>query len=114
MIGRNTRESALRQDEFHTVLQRWLDESFDDRVGDPTTHAGPEWLWVRHGGNHFYLHADSTRAGVREYLHVVAECGGDADWHLQSSVPGIRDRVVVGDEERIVDGFDFYRHVPER
>jgi hypothetical protein len=113
MIMRNTRESALRRDEFHRALQSWLDESFDDRVGDPATHAGPEWLWVRHGGDHFYLHAGATRTGIRNYLRVAVDSSGDADWHV-SSTSGARDRVRVGAGRQIIEGFDFYRHVPGR
>ena len=35
MLPQNTRESALRREEFHQTLQHWLDESFDNFVGDP-------------------------------------------------------------------------------
>ena len=114
MLRQNTRESALRREEFHEVLQAWLDDSFDDCIGDPRSHAGLAWIWVRHAGGHFYLNADSTRIGIRQYLHVVEENHGDPDWALQGSVPGIRDRVAVGDSHQVIEGFEFYRHVPDR
>jgi hypothetical protein len=114
MFPQNTRESAVRREEFHQALQSWLDDSFDDRIGDPDSHGGLAWFWVRHGGDHFYLNADSTRAGVRQYLRIVERSGGDADWSMHSSTPGIRDRVAVGADREIVDGFEFYRHVPTR
>lgn len=114
MMMRNTRESAIRRDEFHQVLQDWLDDSFDDRVGEDDSHAGSAWLWVRHGGDHFYLHADSTRSGIREYLRSVAAANGEVDWHVQNSDSDVRDPVTIGRARQEIDGFDFYRHVPRR
>jgi len=114
MLAQNTRESALRREEFHAVLQNWLDQSFDARAGEADSHAGPAWLWVRHGGAHYYLSAASTRAGIREYLRLVRNAGGDPEWSLEDSLPGTRDRVAVGPDHRIVDGFEFYRHVAGR
>jgi hypothetical protein len=114
MLPQNTRESALRREEFHDVLRSWLDDSLDQWVGDPQSHAGMAWIWVRHGGNHFYLNADSSRTGVRQYLHVVQQSSGDPDWSMPQSAAGIRDRVVVGRDHRIIEGFEFYRHVPTR
>jgi len=108
MLPQNTRESALRREEFHETLRNWLDESFDNCVGDPDSHAGPAWLWVRHGGSHFYLDAGSTRAGVRRYLRVVADNGGDVRWFTQSQA-GIPFRVAVGPERQIIEGFAFYQ-----
>jgi hypothetical protein len=115
MIMRNTRESALRRDTFHQVLQRWLDESFDEHIGETYNHAGPAWLWVRHGGEHYYLDALSTRAGIREYLHVTATQEGEVEWHVHGAAPNpVRERVSVGAKHLNIDGFDFYRHVPRR
>jgi hypothetical protein len=114
MIEQNTRESALRREEFHVVLQHWLDESFDNIAGEKDSHAGPAWLWVRHAGDHYYLTAGSTRAGVREYLRLVKDAGGDPEWTLESSVSGTPDRVAVGADHRIVEGFEFYHHAPRR
>jgi type V secretory pathway adhesin AidA len=111
MLPQNTRESALRREEFHQTLRTWLDESFDDRVGDSDGHAGPAWLWVRHGGSHFHLNAGSTRTGVRQYLRVVAENGGDAHWSTQD---GLLDRVAVGPDRQVIAGFDFYRYAAGR
>jgi len=113
MLPQNTRESALRREEFHTALQHWLDESFDNHAGEVNSHAGPAWLWVRHGGEHYYLAANSTRAGIRAYLHLVKEAGGDPAWTPASS-PRVRDRVAVGPGRQIVVGFEFYRHAQSR
>jgi hypothetical protein len=114
MLPQNTRESAIRREEFHAVLQTWLDESLDNYVGDPGHHAGPAWLWVRHGGDHFYLNAETTRAGVRRYLRAVTESGGDPAWTMERSIAGVRERVAVGKDRQIIEGFEFYRHVPTR
>jgi hypothetical protein len=114
MIKHNTRESAIRRDEFHEVLRAWLDESFDDQVGDAGNHAGPAWLWVRHGGEHYYLHASSTRSGIREYLRSVAEADREIDWQVPGSGSELRDRVTIGPTGHNIEGFEFYRHVPRR
>lgn len=114
MLAQNTRESALRREAFHEVLHEWLDRSFDNCAGDAASHAGPAWLWVRHGGTHYYLTAASTREGIRAYLHAVEAAAGDPEWSLQNSVAGVRDRVAVGPDRQIIEGFDFYHHVPVR
>lgn len=114
MMPQNTRESALRREEFHEVLRHWLDESFDDRTGDPDSHAGQAWLWVRHGGDHFYLSALSTRAGIRHYMNLVDDAGGDPTWSMPHETGEVRDRVAVGRGRHVIDGFEFYRHVPQR
>jgi hypothetical protein len=69
---------------------------------------------VRHGGEHYYLSADSTRGGVRRYLQLVETSRGDPHWSLRDSITGIRDRVAVGRDDEIIEGFEFYRHVPGR
>ena len=114
MIRQNTRESAIRREEFHRVLQEWLDETFEQHVGDEDVHAGPAWLWVRHGGDHYYLHARSTRAGVREYLRIARSSNGDVQWNDQPDSSSLRARVTVGDDRRTIDGFEFFRHLPQR
>lgn len=114
MLQQNTRESALRREEFHDALKAWLDDSFDDRAGDPDSHAGMAWLWVRHGGEHYYLRSDSTRDGIRSYLRAVEESRGDPDWRTPSQADDFRDRVSVGRDGRVIDGFEFFRHVPAR
>ncbi len=114
MLPQNTRESAVRREEFHQALKTWLDDSLDDRIGEPESHAGLAWFWVRHGGDHFYLNADSSRTGIRRYLRMVTASAGDPVWSMRTFVPGIRDRVGVGPDAEVIDGFEFYRHVPTR
>jgi len=114
MLKQNTRESAIRREEFHDLLREWLDESLENRVGEAESHAGNAWLWVRHGGDHYFLDSTSTRAGVRQYIQLVNESRGDPEWSMLSSMPDVRERVAVGRGRRIIEGFEFYRHLPER
>jgi phage terminase large subunit-like protein len=114
MIMHNTRESAIRRDEFHRVLQDWLDETFDDAAGDADNYAGSAWLWVRHGGKYFYLDASATRGGVREYLRIVAGGRGEVEWQLASPTSALCDRITVGPARTSIEGFNFYRHGPRR
>jgi hypothetical protein len=111
MLQQNTRESAVRREEFHRILKDWLDESFDDRVGDDTSHAGPAWLWVRHGGRHFHLNAGTTRAGVRNYLKAVEQNGGDPRWSTRHSADT---RVTIGPGSRVIEGFEFHQDASRR
>lgn len=113
-IHQNTRESAVRREEFHALLRSWLEESFSPSIGDPESHAGPAWLWVRHGGDRYYLASDSTREGVARYLELVGESGGDPVWSTVTSVPGVRDRVAVGSPGETIQGFEFFLHLPPR
>jgi hypothetical protein len=114
VILHNTRESAIRRDEFHHVLQEWLDETFDTYAGEEDSHAGSAWLWVRHGGDHFYLDAGTTRDGVREYLRAVAGSAGETDWQTHDSGSDLCQRVTVGPQRTIIEGFEFFRHRPRR
>jgi hypothetical protein len=114
MIMHNTRESAVRRDVFHEVLQAWLDDSFDASVGDVENHAGPAWLWVRHGGEHFYLHATATRSGVREYLRIVSGTDGEIEWDAATETAPTNGRVAIGPARTMIDGFELYRHLPRR
>lgn len=114
MILHNTRESAIRRDEFHRVLHEWLDETFDTSAGDVDCHAGTAWLWVRHGGEHYYLDAAATRDGIREYLRTVSASTGEVAWESGSADPDLRERVAVGPERTNIEGFELYRHVPRR
>ena len=114
MLTQNTRESAVRREEFHQALKTWLDDSLNDRIGEPESHSGGAWFWVRHGGDHFYLNADSSRAGIRQYLRTVTASGGNPVWSTRTDEAGIRERVAVGPKGEVIDGFEFYRHVPKR
>ena len=114
MLEQNTRESALRREEFHRALRVWLDDSFDDLVGDPGSHAGTAWLWVRHGGDRYYLQANSRRAGIRQYINLVEESKGDPDWALTGQTGEDRERVAIGRNREMIDGFEFYRHASQR
>ncbi len=114
MVIQNTRESAVRREEFHTELRHWLNDSFETTIGDPETFGGKPWLWVRHGGDHFYLDADSSRDGVRRYLRIVDEQEGNPDWTMVPVEPGIRERVAIGRERETVIGFFFFHHLTLR
>jgi hypothetical protein len=114
MLQQNTRESAIRREEFHDTLRAWLDDSFDARAGDPDSHAGLAWLWVRHGGDHYYLSSDSTRDGIRGYMRAVEESRGDPEWSTDPTDDDVGNRVTVGRDGRVIDGFEFFRHVPGR
>jgi phage terminase large subunit-like protein len=114
MITPNTRESAIRRDEFHRVLQAWLDDTFDDRAGDVDSHAGSAWLWVRHRGEHYYLDAAATRDGIREYLRTVRTGSGEVEWQTDDSASDPRELVTIGRARTHIDGLELYRHVPRR
>lgn len=114
MLMQNTRESALRREEFHEVLKAWLDDSFDDRATDADSHAGTAWLWVRHGGAHFYLAATSTRSGIRAYIRLVDSAAGNPDWSALPTGDPTRERVAFDRDGLTIDGFDFYEYMPQR
>jgi hypothetical protein len=114
MIEQNTRESALRRDAFHRVLQAWLDDTFDVAIGDPDAHAGPAWLWVRHGGHHYWLHAASTREGVREYMHLVRASGGDPIWSTVRAPAAHHGRAAFGPDRRVIEGFELVKDSSRR
>jgi hypothetical protein len=108
-----SRRSPLPRDEFHAALRAWHADAPDGEViretstSDEDLYDGDDWVWVKHLGNRFYLHADTTRAGIERYLQILDAEGETIRW---SAAPGTGDRPVsVGADGEVIEEFRLYR-----
>ena len=107
------RRSAIPRDEFHDALRAWHADASEGEViretstSDEDLYDGDDWVWVKHLGNRFYLHADTTRAGIGRYLEILDSEGDSIRW---SAAPGTGDRpVAIGAAGEVIDEFRLYR-----
>lgn len=107
------RRSAIPRDEFHEALRAWHADASDGEViretstSDEDLYDGDDWVWVKHLGNRFYLHADTTHAGIERYLDLLDAEGDAIRW---SAAPGTGDRpVAIGADGEIIPEFRLYR-----
>lgn len=74
--------------ELVLLLEGWLARSPAVTVGDVGSYGRKPWVWIDLGGRRARLHADTTRAAVRNYLDHVRVHGADADWHVVANNRG--------------------------
>ena len=86
------RKSPLPREEFHAMLREWHAEAAENEcVSDEDVYDGDDWVWIKHLGNRYYLHARTTAAGVGRYLALLRDDGESIRWHAS---PGEGDREV--------------------
>lgn len=107
------RKSALPRDEFHEALRAWhADAMEDDVVRAPAplyedVYDGDDWVWVKHLGNRYYLHADTRYEGVTRYLGLLDAEGESLRWQ---AAPGSGERqVTFGADGAEIEGFRLLR-----
>ncbi len=107
------RRAPVPRDEFHVLLRQWHADAMDDEVirdpgvDDEDAYDGDDWVWIKHLGNRFYLHADTTHAGVGQYLERLAADGESLRWHAP---PGAGDRPVgFGADGAVIEEFRLFR-----
>lgn len=90
------------------MLRDWHAEAGEnERVSDEDVYDGDDWVWIKHLGNRYYLHASTTAAGVGRYLALLRDDGESIRWHAS---PGEGDREVgFGMEGAPVEDFLVYR-----
>ena len=107
------RRAPIPRDEFHALLREWHADAMDDEVirdpgvDDEDAYDGDDWVWVKHLGNRFYLHADTTHAGIERYLELLGAEGDSIRWN---AAPGTGDRpVAIGTDGEDIPEFRLYR-----
>jgi hypothetical protein len=107
------RKAPLTRDEFHAALRAWHADAMDDDVIRPPpsryeeVYDGDDWVWVKHLGNRFYLHADTSFPGVTRYLELLAAEGESLRWQAPAG-SGERE-VVFGAGCVAIEGFRLLR-----
>ena len=108
-----SRKAALSRDEFHEALRAWHADAMagevirDESASDEDAYDGDDWVWVKHLGNRFYLHADASYEGVSRYLALLGAEGESLRW---TAAPGDGARAVAfGANGESIEGFRLFR-----
>jgi hypothetical protein len=107
-MERVERDAWITKLEFHRRLEDWYRESRAPLIGDPGVPGMTGWVFVRDGHMLAKLHADTTRAGVGEYLALLRSQRGELPWYVVESARGQPTKVAFGAERRIIPGFYLY------
>jgi hypothetical protein len=96
-IQKNRSAEPVSRSEFDAILQTWYQGTEEDTVGGSVRYGGTPWLWVRYKGDLFHLNADTSRAGVREYLRLISS-HTDLPWTVVEGRSGRRTKVLFGSD----------------
>jgi hypothetical protein len=107
-MERVERDAWITKLEFHRRLEDWYRESRAPLIGDPGVPGMTGWVFVRDGHMLAKLHADTTRAGVGEYLALLRSQRGELPWYVVESARGQPTKIAFGAERRIIPGFYLY------
>jgi hypothetical protein len=109
-MDRNEKSTALTREEFHRQLRAWHGGTEEgDEIGGGQAHARTPWIWVKHLGNRYYLHADTSHQGVSAYLELLDRCGEDSAWSVVENARGRVNKAAFGPDRVVVPGFYMYR-----
>lgn len=107
------RRSPIPRDEFHGLLRAWHADAMEGEVirdagtDDEDAYDGDDWVWIKHLGNRFYLHAGTTQPAVGRYLELLDAEGESIRWH---AAPGTGERAVgFGPDGAPIEGFGLFR-----
>jgi hypothetical protein len=109
MIDRIPRPDAVKVDAFNDVLTEFADYAVAGSVIGSVEYGGADWVWVKHLGNRYYLNADTTLEGVRNYLALLDKHGPRLTWSVVENARGRRNKVAFGTGAEVIEGFYFYR-----
>lgn len=107
-ITRIKKSEPLNRREFHETLNRWVRDSDEDIIGDPSLPGVSAWIYVSDAGRLFRLHADTPRHAIQSYLELVAREGDDMEWHVVNNKKGIPNAVGFGSEAKRVKSLYMY------
>lgn len=107
-MARVERDAWITRLEFHRRLEDWYRRSRAPVIGDPDVPGMTGWVFVRDGHLLAKLHADTTRAGVAEYLQLLRSHRGELAWSVVESARGQPTKIAFGAERVVVPGFYLY------
>jgi hypothetical protein len=108
-IAKMKKREAVSRDEFYELLDAWFKTTNESTVGDVVNNAGvTAWVWVRVGEHTCRLHADATRDGVSQFLHMKREADGELAWHVIANNRGNFNKVAFGSNKQIIPGIFLY------
>lgn len=93
-------------------LESWVCMGDDPTIGDVGRYGGKSWLRIMLGSTGCHLNADTTRAGVLEYLGRAHRAGADLKWLVVANNRGVVNKVVPDDGGPAIKGFYLYLDVP--
>lgn len=107
-IRKIAKTDAVSRLQLNEMLQRWIHETNEKQIGDESVQGRSPWVYIKEGGRVFRLHADTKRAGVREYLRMAEDHDSEAEWHIFRNRRGRMNSVAFGPELIRPEGFYLY------
>ena len=109
-MERNTKESALKREQFHEELRDWFQNAAPgDEIAGGAAHPRAPWVWAKHLGNRYYLHADTSYEGVAGYLRLLDMHGEALRWSVIENERGNLNKAAFGPDQEVFSGFYLYR-----
>jgi hypothetical protein len=90
---------AVARPEFDALLRAWHSHSDDHTIGD-ADFGQAAWIHVHDGSTVYRLNADTTRAGVEEYLRLLDKHEGDLEWSIVPNRNGRDNAVAFGPDRQ--------------
>jgi len=99
---------------FVALLERWLRESEELTIGEPSTYGRRAHIRLRLGDHVVVLNADTKRAAVEEFIQDAGRRGGAARWQVVANRGGTVNKVNFREDGGGTPGWYAYLTEPVR
>ena len=99
---------ALRREALYHWLERWYADTDLDTLGGVADVARRPWLRIRIGATQCHLNANTSRAGIADYLALARAEGPRLDWYVVTGRSGVINEVALGRQRARIRGFQLY------
>lgn len=104
-INRNF--SLKDKDEFIEILKWWSTITTSNTIGDLTLmNKNTPLIYLQIGSSTYYINADSTKNGVKEFLKNKKE-----SWSIIVNENGVKNKVTNSVNSDAIPGFYFYKEI---
>lgn len=101
-------DNVMRRRILCAWLERWYRETDMETIGGVGEYVRRPWVRVGIGAVSCHLNANTTRAGVADYLALARDEGPKLPWFVVPSRRGIINEVAVGRRQVRIRGFHLF------
>ena len=99
--------SIKDKDEFIEILKWWSTITTSNTIGDlMIMNKNTPLIYLQLGSSIYYLNADSTKSGVKEFLKNKKE-----SWSIIVNENGVKNKVTNSVSSDAIPGFYFYKEI---
>jgi len=98
----------LRREALYHWLERWYAETDLETLGGVGEYARRPWLRVGIGAVQCHLNANTSRAGVADYLALARAEGPRLPWAVVTGRSGVINEIAVGADRVRIRGFQLF------